>query len=179
MRPAAVPINEPLLPSHLTPILDGFAEPGAPSFLLNPTRASDPNYFFADAFAQFWRPEVRRLILVRLHAQADLAAQEHSLQDPLVVIKEPNGSHGADAVMSILPHSRIIFQLRDGRDVIDSVLHAESRGGWLSGPGATWGTEDEAERLEFVRYPPVGESNHGGAESLRRAFARAPDCNSV
>jgi hypothetical protein len=152
VRPAAVPINEPLLPSHLTPILDAGAEPGAPSFLLNPTRASDPNYFFSDAFAQFWRPEVRRLILVRLHTQAQLAADEHSLQDPLVVIKEPNGSHGADVVMSVLPRARMIFQVRDGRDVIDSMVHAKSRGGWLSDSDAPWGTADEAERLEFVRY---------------------------
>ena len=148
----AIPINEPLLPSHLTPILDGFAEPGAPGFLLNRTRESDPNYFFADTFADAWRPEVRRLILVRLQAQAELAAQQHSLQGRPVVIKEPNGSHGAEMVMSILPRSRMIMQLRDGRDVIDSLMHAQSRGGWLSGPDAPWHAEAEAERLGFVRH---------------------------
>ncbi len=100
IEPIAVPVNEPFLPSHLTPIRDHFAEPGAPSFLLKAGRSDDPNYFFADAFAGCWRPEVRRLILVRLHAQADLAAREHSLHDPFVVVKEPNGSHGADVVMS-------------------------------------------------------------------------------
>ena len=83
MQPIAVPVNEPYLPSHLTPIGNRFAEPGAPSFLLKATRPDDPNYFFADAFAGCWRPEVRRLILVRLHAQAELAAREHSLARPL------------------------------------------------------------------------------------------------
>jgi hypothetical protein len=150
MRPLAVPINEPYLPHHLTPTLDGFAEPGAPSFLLNPMRSSDPSYFFADAFADTWRPEVRRLILVRLHAQAELAAQEHSVEEPLVVVKEPNGSHGADLVMSLLSRSRMIFQLRDGRDVIDSMMHAQADGGWLTGPGAAR-IGSESERLEFVR----------------------------
>jgi hypothetical protein len=150
--PVAIPINEPLLPSHLTPILDGFAEPGARSFLLNWTREGDPNYFFSDAFADAWRPAVRRLILVRLQGQAELAAQQHSLQGSPVVVKEPNGSHGAEMVMSLLPRSRMIVQLRDGRDVIDSLVHAQSSGGWLSGPDAPWRAEAEAERLGFVRH---------------------------
>jgi Sulfotransferase family len=151
VRPVAVPVNEPYLPSHLTPVTNGFAEPGAPTFLLKEMRADDPNYFFADAFAGCWRPEVRRLVLVRLHAQAELAAQEHSLHDPLVVVKEPNGSHGADIVMSILPRSRMIFQLRDGRDVIDSMLHAQSSDGWLVGPGGIGRIQGESQRLGFVR----------------------------
>jgi hypothetical protein len=150
VRPVAVPVDEPYLPSHITPMANQAAEPGAANFLLKSTRPGDPNYFFADAFADCWRPEVRRLILVRLHAQAQLAATEHSLDDPLVVVKEPNGSHGADVLMSILARSRIIFQLRDGRDVIDSMLHAQSSGGWLTGPGGIEG-RSESERLGFVR----------------------------
>jgi hypothetical protein len=151
VRPIAVPLDEPYLPSHLTPIGDRFAEPGAPNFLLKAARADNPNYFFADAFASCWRPEVRRLILVRLHAQVALAAREHSLDDPLVVVKEPNGSHGADVVMSILLRSRMIFQLRDGRDVVDSMLHARSDGGWLSRPDMPGQIQSQSERLGFVR----------------------------
>ncbi len=151
VRPVAVPINEPYLPNHLAPILEGHAEPGAPSFLLSSTRAGDPNYFFAEAFERWWRPEVRRLILARLHAQAELAGREHSLEDPLVVVKEPNGSHGADVVMSLLPRSRLIFQLRDGRDVVDSMLQAQLGGGWLAGPDGPGAVEDQRERLGFVR----------------------------
>ena len=151
VQPVAVPVDEPYLPSHLTPVTNGFAEPGGPSFLLKEMRADDPNYFFADAFAECWRPEVRRLILVRLHAQADLAAREHSLHDPFVVVKEPNGSHGADVVMSILSRSRMIFQLRDGRDVIDSLLHAQSAGGWLEGRRGLGPGGNDSARLEFVR----------------------------
>jgi Sulfotransferase family len=150
VQPVAIPLNEPYLPSHLTPVTNGFAEPGAPSFLLKGMRADDPNYFFADAFAECWRPEARRMILVRLHAQADLAAREHSLHDPFVVVKEPNGSHGADIVMSILSHSRLIFLLRDGRDVIDSMVHAQW-GGWLEGRRGFGRIPSESARLEFVR----------------------------
>ncbi len=67
------------------------------------------------------------------------------------MVKEPNGSHGADVVMSILLRSRMIFQLRDGRDVIDSMLHARSDGGWLSGPDRPGRIQRESERLGFVR----------------------------
>lgn len=147
-RPLAVPINEPYLPHHLTPTLDRFAEPGAANFVLNPWRTGDPNYFFADAFEASWRPELRRLILARLQAQAQLAAKQHSLDRPLVVIKEPNGSHGAEMVMSTLPRSRMIFQLRDGRDVVDSLLHAQADGGWLAGMAKL---DSEAHRLDFLR----------------------------
>jgi hypothetical protein len=148
VRPFAVPINEPYLPHHLTPTLNRFAEPGAANFVLNPWRTSDPNYFFADAFESSWRPAVRHLILARLHAQAQLAADQHSLGRPLVVVKEPNGSHGAEMVMSTLPRSRMIFQLRDGRDVVDSLLHAQADGGWLAGMAKL---DSEAHRLDFLR----------------------------
>ena len=53
--------------------------------------------------------------------------------------------------MSILPRSRMIFQLRDGRDVIDSLLHAQSGGGWRLGAGRVRDIQGESERLEFVR----------------------------
>jgi hypothetical protein len=148
VQPAAVPINEPYLAHHLTPTLEGFTDPEAPISVLNSMRSGDPGYFVADAFARWWRPEVRRLILVRLHAQAELAAREHSLANPVVVIKEPNGSHGADFLMSILGRSRMIFLLRDGRDVVDSTLDAQSAGGWLVGLNPV---ETELERLEFIR----------------------------
>jgi hypothetical protein len=148
VRPVAIPINEPYLPHHLTPTVDRFAAPGAPNFVLNPWRTSDPNYFFADAFQDAWRPELRRLILARLHAQAQLAADQNSLDRPLVVIKEPNGSHGAEMVMSLLPGSRLIFQLRDGRDVVDSMRDAQSDTGWLAGMAQL---DSEAQRLDFLR----------------------------
>jgi hypothetical protein len=151
VRPAAVPIDEPYLPQHLSPILRAFADPGAPGFLLNPTRAEEPSYFFSNHFAPLWRPELRRLVLRRFRGQVELAKREHSMNDPLVVVKEPNGSHGAELVMSLLPGSRMIFQLRDGRDVIDSLMHAQMGTGWLVGSPWVDGIEGEAQRLEFVR----------------------------
>jgi hypothetical protein len=172
LRPVAVPIDEPYLPQHVTPILRAFAAPGAPGFLLNPTRADEPSYFFSNQFAALWRPELRRLILRRFRGQVELAEREHSINDPLVVVKEPNGSHGAEFVMSLLSRSRMIFQLRDGRDVIDSLMHAQMGTGWLVGAPWVEGIDDEEQRLEFVRREARLWVNRTVA--VQRAYAAHP-----
>lgn len=48
-----------------------------------------------------------------------------------LVIKEPNGSIGAPLLMEALPESRMIFLIRDPRDVCASVLDGAKRGNWL------------------------------------------------
>ena len=71
---------------------------------------------------------------------------------PLLVIKEVNGSHAADLVMSLFPRSKMIFMLRDGRDIVDSLLDANSEGGWLTRTGlGKGGFDTDEERLEWVR----------------------------
>jgi hypothetical protein len=150
-RPNVVPIDESYLLHHLTPLRslpDGDRQPSTAEFVVNGPRRGEPGYFFSDAYADVWAPEVRRLVLMRLHAQAELAAREHSLSDPFVLIKEPNGSQGAELLMSLLPRSRMIFLLRDGRDVIDSMLDARSDSGWVQGSMDLSAPE---QRLAYVR----------------------------
>jgi hypothetical protein len=50
-----------------------------------------------------------------------------------VVIKEPNDSIGTPLLMRALPESRMVFLIRDPRDVAASSLDARSEGGWLYG----------------------------------------------
>ncbi len=125
-----MPINEPYLGAHLAPI-----ETIHPLGIFTPAevREGDPSYFFAEEFETVWRPRLRTLILERIGAQADLAAGEHSLKDPLIVVKEPNGSQAAPLIASTLPGSRLLFLLRDARDVLESLLDAVSPGSWLAG----------------------------------------------
>ena len=126
-----MPINESYIAHHFGPLRDPLPPPGSPSSpLLNDLRSADPAYFFSDEYEQSWRDPLRRLALERLAAQETRAAQEHGLSDPLVLIKEPNGSHASDLIAKLLPGSRMIFLLRDGRDVIDSMMDADSEGGW-------------------------------------------------
>jgi len=151
--PNVVPVDETYLLQHLAPLRpmpDQLAEqPATDEFVINGARREDPSYFFSDEYVDSWRPELRRLVLARLHAQADRASAAHTLSDPLVAIKEPNGSHAAELLMSLVPRSRLVFLLRDGRDVIDSLLDARGGDGWVATPNMN--LDDPAERLAYVR----------------------------
>jgi hypothetical protein len=151
--PGVVPIDETYLLHHLAPLrpIPGelAEQPPPDAFVVNGERRRDPSYFFSDPYEEAWRPELRRLALARLHAQAQRAGREHGFIDPLVLIKEPNGSHAAELLMSLLPRSRMIFLVRDGRDVIDSLLDARAAEGWVGAPNMD--LAKPAERLDYVR----------------------------
>jgi hypothetical protein len=48
-----------------------------------------------------------------------------------LLIKEPNGSIGAPLMVEALPESRMIFLVRDPRDVISSNISGHAEGGWF------------------------------------------------
>jgi len=50
--------------------------------------------------------------------------------DGYLIVKEPNGSNGAPLLAQALPESRMIFMVRDPRDVVSSNLSGKSEGGW-------------------------------------------------
>jgi len=135
-RAAVLPADEFLVSSHLVPTSGGTAEVlGTMRFgTLNGFMRNRPSYVFSEEFAEFWRPEARRMTLVRLHGVVQ-RAREAGLplpeQLPLIAIKEVNGSHGADVVMSLFPRSKMIFLVRDGRDVVDSLAAANRPDGFL------------------------------------------------
>ena len=163
-KATALPVNGLEISGHLVPGIWGSltgsdtveAEDGtiAPR-TLNREMGAFSGYAFSAAYADVWRPEVRHLTLVRLHAAIERARDAGlrlPARLPLVVIKEVDGSHAADVVMSLFPRSRMLFLVRDGRDVIDSLLDANSPVGWLTKLG--WGRgafESDQERLGWVR----------------------------
>lgn len=151
--PAVVPVNESYLPQHLAPLRSPLpkASTGRRNILLNDLRATDPAYFFSDAFSQTWREGARQMSLLRFGAQADLACNEFGFEDPLILIKEPNGSHAADVVVEVMPRCRMVFLLRDGRDVIDSMLDADSPGGWRTRTEGVVPLATPELRLEAIR----------------------------
>lgn len=126
-----IPVNESYLLHHLGPMRDPLPPPGSDSsVVLNDLRRADPAYFFADEFAADWRAPLRELVLRRFDAQSRRAEEAHGVADPLLIVKEPNGSHAAELLADLLPASRMVFLLRDGRDVVDSMMDADSEGGW-------------------------------------------------
>jgi hypothetical protein len=146
--PAAVPIDELLFASHLVP-WDG--EPVEvlgewwPGSVIGYSHGR-PTYFLSDAYADVWRPQMRRLVLTRIAAVVDRArATLPGLpRQPQVAIKETPSGHGADRVMALLPRSRALLLIRDPRDVVDSLLHAFGPGGFMATQyGKAYATADE------------------------------------
>jgi hypothetical protein len=173
--PVAIPINEPYTQQHLAPAmpLELDAQDTGTEITLQEVRAANPSYLFSSRYEAAWRPALRRLVLARLAAQVDAVDREaHVRGDGPVVIKEPNGSIGAGFLMSLLPRSRMIFLLRDGRDVVDSMVDAQMPGGWLSHQVA-----ERAEALRRNRLALVRRESHlwlGRTQAVKRAFDAHP-----
>jgi hypothetical protein len=131
-RPPVIPLNEPFLGAHLTPLelprYGGPAEQLDRGFLLNERKAGLGSYLFADAYADVWRPRLRELVLARFEAQVGRISARHGVEAPTLVVKEPNSSHGAELLMSLFPRSRLLFLVRDGRDVVDSAMDLRRHG---------------------------------------------------
>jgi len=134
---AVVPIDDPHLGHHLgvwRPISLAWAAAEHPPDLttLDRVKHDKDSYFFSDRYRAAWAPGLRRLIVDRFDAQV---AESTRVAAPAVVVKEP-GSHVADLLLSLFPRSRLVFLLRDGRDVVDSWLAAYRAGSWALDEGA-------------------------------------------
>lgn len=105
-------VNEPLIGKHLGSLPYRNVDAIVRDYEV---RNDDPQYFFSRQYESVWKKYVRKLILNRIYAQVQT-------YDKHVIIKEPNGSMGADILSQCLPTCKIILILRDGRDVIDSML---------------------------------------------------------
>jgi Sulfotransferase family len=92
-------------------------------------KRSNPDYVFAPEYHDRWQPALRTLLLDRIEAGLHNGVPDGRAL-PAAVIKEPGGSQVADWLVSLVPESRLIFLLRDGRDVVESWLDAHSPGGW-------------------------------------------------
>jgi hypothetical protein len=137
-RPEIAGINESYVGAHLVPV-GGEVEAG--EYYEHGERAEDPSYFFAREYMPVLRPLLHELVLRGFDNQ--LRQMGYDPIPPWVAIKEPNGSHAADTIVSLLPRSRVLFLLRDGRDVVDSLVDA------MLGSDSWW-----AERTKGLGRPP-------------------------
>lgn len=143
-------IDEPLIGAHLG--LFAHSRAGSPPrnhpsgcsqvFELGAAR---PEYIFSSASADIWTSHLRSLIL----SSFDARLGRDWTSATACLIKEPNGSEAAPILMQTLPASRLLWLLRDGRDVVDSELDAMSQDSWLSKYGVTW-TMTAADRLRVI-----------------------------
>jgi len=130
-------IDEPKIGSHL-----GFSRLGKNTIEDLTSLENRDDYFFSNQFKDTWKYFLRKLILNRIYAQIRDTGKK-------IIIKEPNGSIGADIISDSLPNSKIIILLRDGRDIVDSLVDAFSEKGWLAKKGGTTLSVDD--RLEFIK----------------------------
>ncbi|HET7418015.1 MAG TPA: sulfotransferase [Solirubrobacterales bacterium] len=135
-----VPVDDPHLGHHLgvwRPIPLAWAaceEPPELNTLLD-LKAEESGYFFAERYREAWWEPLRALIGARFEAQAEEAGVADPSAAAAFVVKEP-GSHAAPLLTELFPESKVIFLLRDGRDVVDSWLDAYSDGSWAIPGGA-------------------------------------------
>lgn len=144
--PRVVTISEPLIGAHIGLLASTIANVRLAQVRERPRMfdlRTDSSYFFAATEAPYWRPELRRLVLRRFMAQVPRSALR-------CVIHEPNGSEGADVLLSALPKSRLLFLTRDGRDVVDSMFDATRAGSWLDLAFGVGKERAGKERLAYI-----------------------------
>jgi hypothetical protein len=176
-----VPIDDPHLGHHLgvwRPIPLAWAtEEELPELRTLPDfKRNRRDYFFSDRYRDAWLPALRELIRTRFEAQVE----DEGIDDPIVLVKEP-ASHVADWLLEIFPHSRMIFLLRDGRDVVDSWLDAYREGSWATQEGAYPLSERGREALirwqasVWLRRTEVVQHAYAAHDPGRRALVRYED----
>lgn len=149
-----VPVDDPHLGHHLgvwRPIPLAWAACEDPPELntLLEVKAEESGYFFAERHRDAWWEPLRQLIMARFEAQAAEVGVEDPAGAAAFVVKEP-GSHVAPLLADLFPSSKVIFLLRDGRDVIDSWLDAYSEGSWAI-PGGAFPVSEEG-RIPLIKW---------------------------
>ncbi|HET6571437.1 MAG TPA: sulfotransferase [Solirubrobacterales bacterium] len=136
-----VPIDDPHLGHHLgvwrpIPLAWAASEEEAPQLsTLLELKREEPGYFFSQRHRDAWWQPLRSLIQARFEAQRGDDPAARSFSPPTYVVKEP-ASHVAPLLAELFPRSKLIFLLRDGRDVVDSWLAAYRPGSWAIDGGA-------------------------------------------
>lgn len=173
-----VPVDDPHLGHHLgvwRPIplawAAGSGDPPELTTLLELKR-EEPSYFFADRYRESWWQPLRALIQARFEAQAEEVPA--SVEPPTYVVKEP-GSHVAPLLTELFPRSKLIFLLRDGRDVVDSWLAAYRQGSWAIDGGAF--PVSAAGREPLIRW--LASVWAYRTEAVLKAFRRHPEKDRV
>lgn len=154
-HPSIAFMDEPTVGYHLSPFLSN--EPGynaedldLSTFTIRRVMEDAPHRFFSEKYADVWVPGLRRLLNDRLLAHLEREVGAPAPSDALLLVKEPNGSQSADVIMRAQPTARLLFLLRDGRDVVDSELASFAVGGWQERRFAHMRGIAEEGRLDFV-----------------------------
>jgi hypothetical protein len=154
-HPEVVPIDDPHIGHHISvwrpiSLAWGTATRLPELKTLGEVKGRHDDYFFSDRYRDVWAPALRDLILARFGAQAEDIAAERGVANPFVAVKDPGASGVAELIGELFPRSKLVFLLRDGRDVVDSWADAYRKGAWGMNEG-TYSLAPEG-RLAFMRW---------------------------
>jgi hypothetical protein len=86
---------------------------------------NNPTFIMGEPYREVWLRSIKNFVL-----EGATVRYPDLREDQYLVVKEPNGSIGAPLLMEATPESRMIFLIRDPRDVVASRLEAFKQGGW-------------------------------------------------
>lgn len=116
-----------------------------------PNQLKARNHIMGEKYRSVWINSIRNFVLDGAGARfPDMG------EDDCLIIKEPNGSEGAPLLMEALPESRMLFIVRDPRDVVSSTLDGAREGHWLyERSQGSWksGSKADTEPDEFIKGP--------------------------
>lgn len=141
------------------------------------------NYIMSERYRNVWVNSIRNFVL-----DAAEARFPEMREDDYLIVKEPNGSEGAPLLMEALPESRMIFLVRDPRDVVSSTLDGAREGHWLyeRTKDSSWkrGRKADTDPEDFIKGPArryqqkVGKAKQAyDAHAGRKVFVRYEDMN--
>ena len=98
---------------------------------------NNPGFIMGEPYRKTWLDSIRNFVV-----EGAIARYPNLRDDQYLVIKEPNGSLGAPLLLEATPESRMIFLIRDPRDVVASRLDAFDKDSW-TGQDRDLGTTDK------------------------------------
>ena len=89
-------------------------------------RLNSTSFILGNPTRKGWIRSIRNFIMDGAHYACPFLSSKHYL-----IVKETDSSAGAPLIMEALPESRMIFLIRDPRDVAASILDATRNGSWM------------------------------------------------
>lgn len=83
------------------------------------------DFIMSDPYREDWIEAIRDFILRGAAVRFPELNKNHHL-----FVKEPNGSVGSPLIMEAMPESKLVFLIRDSRDVVASRLDGARKGSW-------------------------------------------------